>query len=300
MVGKADWHESSLIAANLGTLNQINANSNTKFQTPRSDVKVLAALSNDADMYLGGRKGQTNGNSASARGAIMAITGIRAASNTQVTIINENIVGTVSGTRPFHQAPWLLMGNAIFAGAAGILDLPRPVVTAVKQDGLDVTLEYVAQDTAAVAAGVTADIKYKISRNPIEPAYAEGDGWLNYNGTFKNSVWAGQYLHWYAINSEGVSSQGTIDALVPAPITSIRINGIAIETVRRGDTRTFTVTLNEGASPDNLVWSTANPALATVEKGGKVTVKNVIGTVVITATDPVSKKTHSILLRIAS
>jgi hypothetical protein len=89
--------------------------------------------------------------------------------------------------------------------------------------------------------------------------------------------------------------------MVPVvPITSIRINAIAIETVKRGEIRSFTVTLNEGASDASINWRTANPALATVDENGTVTVKNVIGTVVLTATDPVSGRSHSVLLRIAS
>jgi uncharacterized repeat protein (TIGR02543 family) len=84
------------------------------------------------------------------------------------------------------------------------------------------------------------------------------------------------------------------------PITSIRINAIAIETVRRGQVRQFTLTLNEGASDAGIVWTTANQALATVTDNGLVTVKNVIGTVILTATDLESGRSHSVLLRIAS
>jgi hypothetical protein len=83
-------------------------------------------------------------------------------------------------------------------------------------------------------------------------------------------------------------------------ITSIRINAIAIVTVKRGEVKQFTVNLNEGASDDGIVWKTANEALATVTDDGTVTVKNVIGTVVLTATDPLSGRSHSVLLRIAS
>jgi uncharacterized repeat protein (TIGR02543 family) len=86
----------------------------------------------------------------------------------------------------------------------------------------------------------------------------------------------------------------------PIPITSIRINAIAIVTVSRSEARRFAVTLNEDASDDRIVWTTANEALATVDEDGIVTVKNVIGTVVLTATDPLSGRSHSVLLRIAS
>jgi uncharacterized protein YjdB len=87
---------------------------------------------------------------------------------------------------------------------------------------------------------------------------------------------------------------------VTVPITSITINAVAIENIKRGEIRRFTVTLNEGASAEGIRWTTANPALATVDMNGVVTVKNVIGTVVLTATDPDSRRSHSVLLRIAS
>jgi hypothetical protein len=58
--------------------------------------------------------------------------------------------------------------------------------------------------------------------------------------------------------------------------------------------------LNEGASAEGIIWTSANTALAAVDENGVVTVKNVIGTVVLTATDPVSGRSHSVLLRIAS
>jgi hypothetical protein len=83
-------------------------------------------------------------------------------------------------------------------------------------------------------------------------------------------------------------------------ITSIRINALAIETMRRNEVKQFTVIVNEGASTSGVEWKTANPALATVAEDGTVTVKNVIGTVILTATDSVTGRSHSVLLRIAS
>jgi hypothetical protein len=87
---------------------------------------------------------------------------------------------------------------------------------------------------------------------------------------------------------------------VPAPVTSLKINALAIETMKRGDTKQFSLTINDDESDEFIYWTSANPALATVTNDGTVTVKNVIGTVVLTATDPVSKRSHSVLLRIAS
>jgi alpha-L-rhamnosidase len=84
------------------------------------------------------------------------------------------------------------------------------------------------------------------------------------------------------------------------PITSLKIDAIAIVTVKRGDVRHFNAITNEDATTEYLEWKTANPALAEVSADGVVTVKNVIGTVVLTVTDPATGRSHSVLLRIAS
>jgi hypothetical protein len=84
------------------------------------------------------------------------------------------------------------------------------------------------------------------------------------------------------------------------PITSLKIDAIAIVTVKREEARQFTAIVNEDATTDYLEWTTANQALAEVDAYGVVTVKNVIGTVILTAKDPVSGRSHSVLLRIAS
>jgi uncharacterized repeat protein (TIGR02543 family) len=86
----------------------------------------------------------------------------------------------------------------------------------------------------------------------------------------------------------------------PVTITSLKIDAIAIVTVKRGEIKQFTATVNKDATTENLEWKTANPALAEVDADGVVTVKNVIGTVVLTATDPNTGRSHSVLLRIAS
>jgi hypothetical protein len=140
----------------------------------------------------------------------------------------------------------------------------------------------------------------RINRGSTAMFYATADegyylyGW-RINGMDARNKDAGGL---YAIT--GMNSDTDVTAVFARPITSLRINGIAIETVKRGQTRQFSVALNDGALSDRIVWSTANPALATVDSNGVVTVKNVIGTVVLTATDPDHGKTHSVLLRIAS
>ena len=84
------------------------------------------------------------------------------------------------------------------------------------------------------------------------------------------------------------------------PITSLRIDASTIVTAARGTTYTFSLILNEGANGNNVVWTIADPTLGTVDNTGKVTIFDKIGNVRLTAADPVSGLSHSIVLRIAS
>lgn len=277
MLGKADWSASSIVAANFGLFDQLFAYNATKYQAPRSDLKVLAAFTSEDDIYLSGRKGANN--ASQLKGAVMAVSGIRAASGTQVTAINENIFD-----RDRYQAMWSLMANTIFAGAAGITDLPRPWATADK-NGIDVTIDFAAQDTASVAEGVTLPIKkYKVASNPLEPVYDGGSGWLDYEGTFSIPKRTGNvYVHWYAENSLGVSNQGTFtfggygdsypvvgirtaaETVIGDPVTFIisvanvvNMMGITVEFVVSGDelvnTGDFTVPTGLKAMNDKIAW----------------------------------------------
>ena len=104
-----------------------------------------------------------------------------------------------------------------------------------------------------------------------------------------------------ASNSPYAAPQGRIKQYTSqpvTPITSIRINANASSAVSRGATYNFKVVLNEGALDNNIVWEVNNPVYAKVGTDGSVTILNKTGTVVLTATDPVSKLSHSIILRI--
>ena len=96
------------------------------------------------------------------------------------------------------------------------------------------------------------------------------------------------------------AAKARIDQLKAVPITSIKIESLSITTVARGGVYTFSLTLNEGALGDHVEWTISNPSLGYVDKDGTVTIFDKIGNVRLTATDPVSKLSHSITLRIAS
>ncbi|NLT48021.1 MAG: hypothetical protein GXX92_06350, partial [Clostridiales bacterium] len=238
--------------------------------------KVLAAFTDEDDIYLSGRKGANN--ASQLKGAIMAVSGIRAESGTQITAINEDIF-----TRDRYQAMWNLMANTIFAGAAGIRDLPMPYATADK-NGIDVTIDFVAQDTAGVAEGVTLPItKYKVTGYLLEPAYDGSSDWLDYEGTFSIQRTGKVYAHWYAENSLGVSNQGTFifegdgesyptvsirtasETLIGDPVTFtisvagvVNMRGITLEFVVNGDELVnngdFIVPAGLKAMNDKITW----------------------------------------------
>ena len=90
----------------------------------------------------------------------------------------------------------------------------------------------------------------------------------------------------------------TEDIPVLSNITSLRINAAPTVSVKRGETYKFKLILNEGASANGIIWSVSNPLYASVDAYGNVTILNKAGTVILTATDTVSKLSHSIILRI--
>ena len=83
------------------------------------------------------------------------------------------------------------------------------------------------------------------------------------------------------------------------PITSIRINAPPAVIVKRGETYKYNLILNKGASDRSIIWSTSNPAVATVDNYGNVTIMNMPGAVVLLATDAISGCAHSIILRVS-
>lgn len=83
------------------------------------------------------------------------------------------------------------------------------------------------------------------------------------------------------------------------PVTSIRVDSAASTAVKRGDTVTFKVVLNEGATADGIVWTINNALYANVDPStGTVKILNKTGTAVLTATDSYNGLSHSIILRI--
>jgi len=96
-------------------------------------------------------------------------------------------------------------------------------------------------------------------------------------------------------------------ALVPGPfvpLTSLKIasaNGApapALVTVARNRTVQFEIIINDGAIPEGVKWETSNAGLATVDANGLVTIRNMVGTVTLTVSEP-NGLSQSIILRIS-
>ena len=91
---------------------------------------------------------------------------------------------------------------------------------------------------------------------------------------------------------------------IAIPITSLRIvtragAAITTQTIPRNSTMQFDYIVNTNALREGIVWSLSSTAFATVNtETGLVTTKSLSGTVVLTATDPPSGVSHSIVLRI--
>jgi len=81
-------------------------------------------------------------------------------------------------------------------------------------------------------------------------------------------------------------------------ITSVAIKAPALVTVVRGATYTFEAEVSEGAFADILDWTVGNTTFATVNADGSVTILNKTGSVILTAKDPDTNISNSIILRI--
>jgi len=110
----------------------------------------------------------------------------------------------------------------------------------------------------------------------------------------------------YYLALEGIEDYSTLSVQWSRnPITSLKISnaqGVAMAaaiTAARNSTMQFDYVINADALHEGIVWSVSNTAYATVNaETGVLAIKNLTGTVMLTATDPLNGATHSIVLRI--
>ena len=246
MLGRGNWSGTSIAAANFGLFDQLFSYTHTKLVNLRSDVKPLATFGS-GDIYLSGRKGVVA--SSQYRNSVMAISGIKA-NGAPVTAITENIFD-----RDRYQVTWNLMANSIFAYAAGIADVPRPVIYAVPDKmnkvgviALTAALDVRAEDTAGVNATVAVK-KYLVNTSPLAPVYNPADNaWKNVPADDVVTVFGANdsnneyYLHCYVENSKGVASQSTFGSYVKMPLSA---TPSAFVTKLNGNQNDLTITITE-------------------------------------------------------
>ena len=110
---------------------------------------------------------------------------------------------------------------------------------------------------------------------------------------------------------EPLASQAQVDAACKALVdatdglellmTKLKINAAATYSVKRNESYTFEIIVNDGAYVGDLVWAVSNELYAEVEGDGltaEVTIFNKTGTVILSVTDRLTKLSNTIVLRI--
>jgi len=194
-----------------------------------------------ADIFLGGWwNGAANQNNIAGR--TVAFTGLTNA-GVPATVFGSNIFNR-SHSQVYHN----LFATAAFMHVSNILDEAKPFVTTststTADDMLLVDLNFVATDVQGSNAVITEQL-FKISNNPAAPIFnaetAVTDGWQVVDGPVVIDA-ARNFIHWYAVNSYGISSQGNLNFGF-API--INYEASAVVTQRNGNSNDLTVTVTE-------------------------------------------------------
>jgi len=137
-------------------------------------------------------------------------------------------------------------------------------------------------------------VKFRINEGTAEGAISGDDLKLGYFHLYDDFALSSAHVARFPIEQGGI----VVEPAVVIPITSIQINANAVTNVERGGRYRFKVTMNNAVLDDEIPWTVSNPAYATVNSEGVVTILNKKGTVVLAANDPASGLNHSLVLRI--
>jgi len=99
-------------------------------------------------------------------------------------------------------------------------------------------------------------------------------------------------------SSETNTEKAAEAGLTITPITSVKIDAPVATTLVRNSTYSFDTILNQGALGGDLVWTVSSPSYAIVNDNNSISILNRTGTVILTATDPLSGYSSTIILRI--
>ncbi|MCL2559897.1 MAG: InlB B-repeat-containing protein [Turicibacter sp.] len=139
---------------------------------------------------------------------------------------NAGVPATVFGTNIFNrshsQVYHNLFGTAVLMHVSDVEDHARPFVIATTTDAageLLVELDFIASEREGSEATIETQM-FKVSNNPTASAFnaetAADDGWLVYTEPFVIDP-ATEFVHWFAVNSYGVSAQGNFNFGVLTP-----------------------------------------------------------------------------------
>ncbi|GHU49805.1 hypothetical protein FACS1894127_3880 [Clostridia bacterium] len=191
-----------------------SSGSHVFFGTLPAGTKPLIKINDGPKNFVGGwwrNAGAAGYNYALTEGKVTAVYGL-AGPNKNVPI---TLFGTNALWRATSQYYWPLISQAIFEGASGIVDTPRPFAaadTASKwwtNTPISVTLKTSASDVTSSSAVIAKQLA-KVNNEKLEPIYSANDGdWGAINEPITISTEGESYIHWYVENSEAYNHQGT-------------------------------------------------------------------------------------------
>jgi len=198
---------------------------------PTGTIPLITVAAGDfEDVFLGGWW-QGEENQAVVPGNATAFTGLT----------NGSVPATVFGTNIFNrahsQAYHNLFATAAFMHVSEVEDVARPFVTAtiINEEDiyLEVELEYVASEVEGSTATITEQW-FMVSNVPTAPTFdpetAEADGWQVYVDPVSINP-SEEFIHWFAVNSYGISAQGNLAFAVFEPTAPTPPTGPTVPTI---------------------------------------------------------------------
>jgi hypothetical protein len=193
-----------------------SSGSHVFFGTLPAGTKPLITINNGPNNFVSGwwrnAAGTATGyNYALTEGKVTAVYGLAGPDkNVPITLFGTNAMW-----RATSQYYWPIIAQAIYEGASGIVDTPRPFAaadTASKwwtNKPVTVTLKTSASDVTDSTAVIAKQLA-KVNDEKLEPAYkAEDADWGAIDEPITITAEGENYIHWYVENSEANKHQGT-------------------------------------------------------------------------------------------
>ena len=210
---RASYSPTSMITAHYGNADAAYLIGATTFDNiPTGTTPLIRIADGDfEEVFLGGWW-QGEANQANVPGRVTAFTGLT----------NAEVPATVFGFNIFNRAHLQgyhnMFATATFLHVAEIQEPGRPfaMVSSTEDAGdgmIMVALDFVASEVESSTATITQSF-FKVTTAPtapvFNPATSADDGWLPYTSPI--TIDPGEFfIHWFAMNSYGVTAQGSIN-----------------------------------------------------------------------------------------